>query len=149
MKLNNKGFTMVEMLAAVAILAIVSGIAVSSYTRYQENARNDSYEAMEQSAFSAAQSYILEKGLIIPEEPDTRTIEVSTLVDTGYLSNLEDPRTKGDMCHAGSTVKVSKKKSSGTTLEQYTFLVTIKCNGYTSSHVDDSGNTVEGKYFKS
>lgn len=148
MKLNNKGFTMIEMLAAVTLMAIVSGIAVAAYSRYQDKARQDSYEAMETSAFSAAQNYIQERGLIIPEAPATRTIDVSTLVDAGFLSNLEDPRTKGDMCHAGSTVKVSKQKSSGTTLEEYTFIVTIKCNGYTSSR-EEGGTTVEGKIFKS
>ena len=80
MKLNNKGFTMVEMLGAVAILAIVSGIAITSYTKYQEKVRKDAYEAMETSAFSAAQNYIQDKGLVVPVAPATKvSVKVITL----------------------------------------------------------------------
>lgn len=148
MKLNNKGFTMVELLAAVTLLGIISSIAVVSYTKYQEKVRQDAYEAMEKSAMSAAQTYIQDKGIIVPVgEANKRTIDVSTLVDGGYLNKLEDPRTKGEMCHVGSKVEVYKTKNSGTTLEQYTYIVTIKCNRYTSMRQDGSG--VEGKEFKS
>lgn len=149
MKLNKKGFTMIELLAAVTLLGIISGIAVVSYTRYQKKVRQDAYEAMEKSALSAAQNYIADRGIIIPEAPSTRTIDVVTLVDTGFLNKLEDPRTKGDMCHSGSKVEVSKTKHSGATLEEYTYIVTIKCNGYTSSREDAAGNKLEGKLFKS
>lgn len=148
MKLNNKGFTLVELLAVVSLIAILSGLAITAYTSYLEKARKESYEAMEKSAFSAAQNYIQATGAIVPVQPSERTIDVSTLVDKGYLKNLEDPRSKGEYCHSGSTVKVSKKKSSGTTLEEYTYTVTIKCNGYTSTRVE-GGTTKTGKIFKS
>lgn len=149
MKLNKKGFTMIEILGAVAILAIVSGIAITSYTKYQEKVRQDAYEAMETSAFSAAQNYIQDKGLVVPVDPETKVIEVSTLVDSGYLNPLEDPRTKGDLCHVGSTVTVSKTKNQGAKLEEYKYVVVIKCNHYTSTREDASGNEYEGKIFNS
>lgn len=150
MKLNNKGFSMVELLAAVALLAILSGIAISSYSRYQEDARKDAYAAMEKSAFAAAQSYVLDKGIIIPKTPDTKTIEVSTLVEQGYLKKLEDPRVKGSTCHTGSTVQVSKIVSdknldeNKNKLDVYTFRVIIKCKNYTSQTAG-----VDGKVFNS
>ena len=149
MKLNKKGFTMVEMLGAVTILGIISSIAVISYTKYQEKVRQDAYDAMEKSTFAAAQNYIQDKGLVVPTDPATRTIEVTTLVDSGYLNPLEDPRTKGDLCHVGSTVTVSKTKNDGSKLEKYKFVVVIKCNHYTSTREDASGNEYEGKIFNS
>ena len=149
MELIKKGFTMVELLAAVTLLGIISAIAVVAYSRYQAKVREGAYEAMEKSALSAAQTYIAERGIIVPVAPSTRVIEISTLVDTGFLNNLEDPRAKGDMCHTGSKVEVSKTKNSGTTPEEYTYIVTIKCNGYTSSREDAAGNKLDGKLFKS
>lgn len=148
MKLNNKGFTMIELLAAITLLGILSAIGISSYTRYQEKAREEAYEAMESSAFSAAQNYILEKGLVVPVEPETKEIEIQTLVEEGFLTKLEDPRQKETTCHVGSKVLVSKIKNNGTTLEEYTYKVIINCADYTSSHTDAAGNEVEGKIFK-
>lgn len=133
MKINNKGFTMVEILAAVSILAILSGVAVSAVTKYQEKARQKAYQSMEQSAYSAAHNYILDKSEIIP--PAGKTYNVIDLVDKGYLQRLEDPRAKGSDCHTGSTVSVKKiPKTSTTMLEQYEFTVIIKCKKYTSGN---------------
>ena len=61
--------------------------------------------------------------------------------------------------HAGShkdfvsieenAIEIMEKLQSGATLEEYTYIVTIKCNGYTSSREDAAGNKLEGKLFKS
>ena len=132
MKLNNKGFSMVELLAAISIMAILTGVAITAVTRYQDKARQKSYQAMETSAFDAAQNYIQDKGLIITS---SKTILITTLVDEGYLPNLEDPANKGSYCHSGSQVVVTKITGSSGTLDKYRYAVTIKCKKYTSSGV--------------
>ena len=43
---NRNGFSLVELLAVVAIMAILFGIGVTAYTRYMQKARNDAYNAM-------------------------------------------------------------------------------------------------------
>ena len=150
MKLNKKGFTMIELLAAVTILGVIATMAVVSYTKYQEKVRNDAYKAMEKSAFSAAQTYIADKGIVVPlTKTNAKPIEISTLVDEGYLKKLEDPRAKGSACHLGSTVKVYKTKHDGTKLEEHTYIVTIRCTGYVSSHINADGDVEEGVEFKS
>lgn len=135
MKLNNKGFTLVEILAVVAIMGILSGLAVASYTGYQDKVRMDSYEAMERSAYAAAQNYIQQYGIVIPSNGTPRVISVDTLVNSGLLSKLEDPKAKGSFCHTGSSVKVTKQPSDKDKLEVYTYEVVIKCRDYTSSGV--------------
>lgn len=144
MKINNKGFTMVEILAAVSILAILSGVAVSAVTKYQEKARQKAYQSMEQSTYSAAYNYILDTGRVVPNT--YITIQVTDLVNDGYLQRLEDPRAKGADCHANSKVEVKKlpkptfpgltpeeeAEKQKTILDQYEFKVTIKCKNYTS-----------------
>lgn len=154
MKLNKKGFTMIELLAAIAIISILSGVAVTAVTKYQEKARKESYEAMEKSAYVAAQNYIQKTGFVVPSDGTTRKIDIETLVDGGDLDKLHDPRVKGSYCHSGSTVVVSKEKGTGTKLDKYTYLVTIKCRNYTSSHYEKDPSTgasvkKEGVYFYS
>ena len=38
MKLNNKGFSMVEIIAAVAIIGVLASIAIFGVSRYKNNA---------------------------------------------------------------------------------------------------------------
>lgn len=150
MHFNNKGFTLVELLAAVVIMGILSSVAVVSYTRYQEKVRQEAYAAMESSTFSAAQTYIQDRGLIVTTDAnDPLTIEVSTLVNAGFLPKLEDPRKKGSYCHNDSRVEVSRRAGENSVLDEYIYTVIIKCSNYTSSHEDSNGNTRDGKIFKS
>ncbi len=146
-KLNKKGFTMVEMLAAVSIMAILAGVAISAVSRYQEHAWEEAYKAMETSAYDAAQNYITDKGIVVPTS-GSKTLEIVDLIDAGYLDKLEDPRAKGYYCHNGSKVEVTKTKGSNGSLDKYTYNVVIVCEFYTSSHYE--GDTeVEGVIFKS
>lgn len=135
MKLNNKGFSLIEILAVVAIMGIMSGLAVAAYTGYQDKVQHDSYKAMESAAHAAAQNYIQQYGIVIPSNGTKRTITVQTLVNSGLLSKLEDPKAKGATCHDGSYVNVSKQTSDKDKLEVYTYEVVIKCKYYTSSGV--------------
>lgn len=135
MKLNNKGFSLIEILAVVAIMGITSGLAVAAYTGYQDKVQHDSYKAMESAAHAAAQNYIQQYGIVIPSNGTKRTITVQTLVNSGLLSKLEDPKAKGATCHDGSYVNVSKQASDKDKLEVYTYEVVIKCKYYTSSGV--------------
>ena len=135
MKLNTKGFTLVELLAVVTILGIISGIATISYNKYQQKVIMDSYKTMESSAYSAAQNYIQQQGVVVPSDGSEIVITINTLVNSGLLSKLQDPKAKGSFCHSGSSVKVKKQQSAGTKLEVYTYEVIIKCRDYTSSGV--------------
>lgn len=128
MKLNNKGFTMVELLASVAILSILMGAAVAGVTKYQEKARQEAYEAMESSAYAAAQNYIQKHGSVIPLYPSSKKINIDTLVEEGLLNELQDPTAKDFSCNG--TVDVSKIKGSGSKLDEYKYVVKINCEQY-------------------
>lgn len=79
MKLNNKGFTLVEILATVAIMAILSGVAVAGVTRYLEKTRQKAYEAIENNVYDAASAYIQKYNPVIPII--TEEVESSPLLD--------------------------------------------------------------------
>lgn len=145
MKLNNKGFTLVEIIAVVAIMAILMGVAVIGVTKYQESAREDSYEAMESSAHAAAQNYIQRYNLIVQtatQTPSWTEIPIAELVDNEFLAPLKDPRDKHFEC--SGSVYAQKEKSTSNTLSQITYKVKIICEHYTSKRVSCSASALSG-----
>lgn len=151
MKLNNKGFTLVELLAAVAILGILSGIAISAVTNSQEKARKDAYSAIETSAYTAAQNYIQKHNSVVPStsgfdeftsastlnsflanSANYKKISTTTLVDEGLLPKLVDPATKTASC--SGDVFITKIKGAGSKLDTYAYLVDIRCSNFKSTH---------------
>ena len=57
MKLNNKGFSMIEILAVVVILGVITTIGVVSVSKLIENSREHYYNTQEEQMVLAAQSY--------------------------------------------------------------------------------------------
>lgn len=175
MKLNNKGFTLVEVIAAVAILSILMGVAIGGVSSSQRKARQESYEAMETSTYSAAQNYIQKHSSVIPtttgfdeytsasalnsflsNSANYKQISVQTLVDEGLLPELKDPTSKTANC--SGQVYITKVKGTGSKLDTYSYLVDIRCHDYQSKHKvksvgadgikgtnDDSETTTEAK----
>ena len=118
--MKNKGFTMVELLAVIAILGIMTGLAMSAYTRYKESARNKGYDIMASSAISGAESYIM-------DNPAATEVNFDTLVNNGYLEDTIDPADSNNNCTG--TVRVSKQASSDPTkLNENSFIVDMCCS---------------------
>ena len=75
MKLNNKGFTLIEILAAVAIMSILSGVAVMAVTRYIEKTQREAYEIMQKTVYDAAASYHQNNPNVINIDIDISTLK--------------------------------------------------------------------------
>lgn len=155
MKLNKKGFTLIEILATVTILGILSGVAVIATSRYLDKARNDSYKAMEESSYVAAQNYLQKHNPVIPVFTERRKNNTVTFDETTSDANLkkvmdgtscktggcvyklesstlveegfldEFEDPKSKGTNCGANIYITKTKASGQTLESYTYLVEI------------------------
>ena len=78
---NNKGFTLVELLAVVVLIGILSVVAVSTYRGVNESAKNKSLEAKIEHITSAAEKWARENNIT------TKTnISVNNLVVEGYIT---------------------------------------------------------------
>lgn len=151
MKLNNKGFTLVELLAAIAILAILSGVAISEVSSSQEKARKEAYSAIETSTYTAAQNYLQKHNSVVPattgfdeftssstlnsflaNSSNYKKISTTTLVDEGLLPELIDPATKKASC--SGDIFITKVKGTGSKLDTYAYLVDIRCTNFKSTH---------------
>ncbi len=58
-KTNKKGFTLIEMLGAVTILAILTVLVLRAYLAYLDWSRKKSFDTMGKSASTAAEQYIM------------------------------------------------------------------------------------------
>ena len=98
MKINNKGFTFVEILAVILIISLLTGISLAAFSRYKENAIKSDFEALARSSYHAMKEHMMDH----PYD-DTATLE--TLEEENLLSNRKDPGSKEDCT---GTVEVKK-----------------------------------------
>ena len=118
--MKNKGFTMVELLAVIAILGIMTGLAMAAYTRYKDSTREKGYDIMANSAISGAESYIM-------DNPTATEVNFDTLVDRGYLEDTRDPADSNNNCTG--TVRISKQASPDPEkLSENSFVVDLCCS---------------------
>ncbi|WP_342559661.1 type II secretion system protein [Psychrobacillus sp. FSL W7-1457] len=83
---NQKGLTLVELLAVIVILAIVSAIAVPAIGGIIENSRYSAVKADATNVLNAAKMYFIDN----PEEKATDgvvSVKVSVLIEKNYLES--------------------------------------------------------------
>lgn len=80
---NKKGFTLVELIVVMAVLAIISAIAVPRFLGVQEKAREDADYATGAMIAKAAELYEAKENYSEP------TITADVLVTDGYLSDVK------------------------------------------------------------
>lgn len=110
---NEKGLTLVELLAVIVILGIIAAIAVPAIGNIIENSRYNAVKADAINVLSAANMYFL-------ENPEAESVTVAgdddTLVGSGYLESqgkIPDESTvkKGSPNKLSATVEYSTGKT--------------------------------------
>ncbi len=118
---NNKGFTLIEIIASVTILGIISVISIVAYSNYLKQTKQKSYNTMAKSAASAAGEYVM-------DNMGVESVTLEELVEKQYLEPPMDPENKDEKC----TGKVDITYVHNVTgLEEETYDVTICCALYT------------------
>lgn len=90
--MNKKGFTLTELLGVIVILAIIAIIAFPSVLGLLNNSQNETDEAMQNFAITAARNYVNDNMDSYPKalEGQTKTysnLKIQTLLDEGYISS--------------------------------------------------------------
>ena len=129
MKLNKKGFTLIEILATVAIMGILSGVAIMGVTRYIEKTQREAYEMMQKTVYDAAASYF-------QKNPSSNSVDTQTLLSEGYLETLQDPSNKNETC--SGDVEITKTLGLATALDSYTYTVKLQCKKYNETETFNS-----------
>lgn len=126
--MNSKGFSLIEMLAAVVILGILGTIAVVGTTKYIKQSREKAYIVMSQSIYESAMN-CQTKG-----DCTVGTYNTDNLISMGYLDSLKNPISKNKDC--SGSVEIVEKESSATEYKKYQYKVNLGCPGIKTTNAD-------------
>ncbi len=104
MKKMKQGFTLVEIMIVVAIIAILAAIAIPNFVKYRTESQQASCEATRAQIVTAAENWGSK-----PANANATTVSLDTLAPTdgsGYFKTVPT-------CPAGGTYTVSKNATSG------------------------------------
>lgn len=137
--MNKKGFTMIELMATITLLGILTVIAVVSYTKYVDRTRENVYKDYEKALEVAATNYFLDHTGLLPEKNDQVGTKVSakTLIDEGYLESMKNPKNKNETCDDNSFVVVKRKSDVGFNMN-LVYRPCISCGKYVSKTCTNS-----------
>ena len=132
MKLNTKGFSLIEILAVIVIIGVIATIAVPSVQEYIGGGKLATFIAYENSMEDAATNAVLDciannsSRCNIPEKGETTKIYLNTLIEDGFIDGMKT--SSGGSCDANkSFVRVENRGNLN-----YKFKVCLYCDGYTT-----------------
>ena len=134
MSMNKKGFTLVEILAAIVILGILMSIAIISISRILDNSKQGFYENVEDQLILAAKSYYNDHRTLLSQSVgQTRKVTIETLIKNNYLKRGDVVDYGKSECDTNASyvqvIKSSKKN--------FIYTVYLKCPAHTIDHHED------------
>ena len=91
-----RGFTLVELLAVLILLGVVSLIAIPSIGKILNRSREKARESTKNELIQAAKNYYADNIRELPDDGSHKCLSVSEIEESGYISNddIVDPTTE-------------------------------------------------------
>lgn len=87
---NNSGFTLLEILTAVAILALLMTIAITGYNKVVEKSKKQYYQKQEELMIQAGREYFNDNHNQLPRaEGESKCVILNTLISNKYIDKIQ------------------------------------------------------------
>lgn len=136
---EQKGLTLIELLAVIVILAIIAAIAIPAIGNIIENSR---YSAVKSDALNA----ISAGNLYFTENAEATTISIGELNDAGFLDSQGALEDEDDLNRADGSITISTGAIvySGEKTVTFTNASTEDINGDTESGSSEGNKEIAG-----
>ena len=117
-----KGFTLVELLAVIVIIAIISGVGLIGYRSFFRTGEDRYYENLESNMVLAGNDYFNDhRG----EMQSNKEVSLNDLIEQKYMEPVKDSKGN-DTCTEESKIIVYKDNG------KYNYVACVKCDNYES-----------------
>ena len=99
MKKNEKGFTLIEVLVTIIVIALLVGIGILNYSRIFNIGEERYYSSLESNILFAGSDYFNNHRSEMPIENHYNEVSIESLVEGKYLEPVKD--SKGNICNDG------------------------------------------------
>jgi type IV pilus assembly protein PilA len=130
LKKDQKGMTLIELLAVIVILGIIAAIAVPSILGIIKHSKQDAQIANAQEIANAAKVYIADTKVVV--DTTAQDIPLNTLVTNGYLEDLKDPN--------GTTYSTDSKIVVKKVSDKNIFDILLKNSDSSKTYIDTTSN---------
>ncbi len=97
--MRKNGFTLVELLVSIALVALLGGIAVVSYQTFFSSSEETYYKTIESNIMLAASDYFSDHREELPVGDGHSNVLIKDLVSARYIDQIVD--SKGQSCNDG------------------------------------------------
>lgn len=107
-KMNNKGFTLIELITVIVVIAIIAVITFQIVTDRINSSKEKAYDIQVNNIEDAAKKYMLENSSIDKNHLNTICVTIKTLQEKGYLEqgNIINPMTSENFDVEKNYVKI-------------------------------------------
>ena len=121
-KLNKDGFSLVELLAVIVILGIITSIGIYSVSLLVNKAKRSEMDSHKSTVVMTTQTYLQANKNLVPKViGESKNIKISELKTSNYLTK-EIKNSAGESCMENSYVRVYKLSNT-----EYTYTPYIYC----------------------
>ncbi len=147
---KQKGFTMVELLATIVILGLLTTVVGIGVFKTIQGSEREYYENQEEMMRAAAMEYYSDHRSELPAEIGEESfVLLSTLVDQNYIDEIVDRQEEscvdyeGNVSYSGTVYNYSAVVVTKVSAKDYLYYPLLICPNYTSNTDDGDGGSLD------
>lgn len=115
--MNNKGFTLIELIATVLVLCLISTIAIVSINKVVKDSNLNAHKSQVDNILNASITYVSENNSISLGDLNGYTLYLKDLANGGYIDKeMIDPLNDKVINYDTSYVKITKETDTSKTI---------------------------------